>query len=74
MKSYARMSAQGDQLSRGRCESEIMDVTSSRTTRQFDHVSHAQGLADFEQLRASGRQESAQQSMPIELLQPSWQL
>jgi hypothetical protein len=48
-----------------------MDVSSSRTTRQVDHVSHAQALEDFAQRRASGREESAQQSMPIGLLQRS---
>jgi hypothetical protein len=68
---YARMSAQGDQLLRGRCESEIMDASSSRTTRQVDHVPHAQSLADFAQLRASGREESAEQSVAVEFLQPS---
>ncbi len=34
-------------------------------------MSHAQALADFAQRRASGREESAQQSIPIGLLQPS---
>jgi hypothetical protein len=48
-----------------------MDVSSSRTTRQVDHVSHAQALEDFAQRRASGREESAQQSMPVGLLEPS---
>jgi hypothetical protein len=48
-----------------------MDASSSRTTRQVDHVPDAQALADFTQLRASGCEESVEQPVPIELLQPS---
>jgi hypothetical protein len=68
---YARMRAQGDQMVRGQCESEIMDVSSRGTTRQVDHVQEAQALADFAQLRARGREESAEQPVPLELLLPS---
>ena len=44
---YARMRAQGDQLSGARCESEFMDASQNRTSRQVDHVPDAQALADF---------------------------
>jgi serine/threonine protein kinase len=68
---YARIRAQGDQMLSCQCESEIMDVSSRGTNRQVDHVPDAQVLADFAQLRASGREESADQPVPLELLQPS---
>ena len=68
---YARVGAQGDPLLAGRCESEITNASSGRTTRQVEHVPDAQALADFAQLRASGCEESAEQSVPLELLQPS---
>ena len=55
MQRYARMCAQGDQLSRGRCVSEIMDVSSSRTTREVDHVPHAQGARGFARVDAMNR-------------------
>jgi hypothetical protein len=58
---YAHIRAQGDQMVRGQCESDIMDVSSRGTTCQVDHVPEAQALADFAQLRASGREESAVQ-------------
>jgi hypothetical protein len=61
---YASMRAQGNQLVRGQCESEIMDVSSRGTTRQVDHVPEAQALADFAQLRARGREESADRPVP----------
>jgi hypothetical protein len=57
-----------DQMVRGQCESEIMDVSSRGTTRQVDHVPEAQALDDFAQLRARGREESAEQPVPLELL------
>jgi hypothetical protein len=67
---YACMRAQGDPLLMRRWESEFMDASSIRTTRQIDYVRDAQALADFAQLRASGCEESAQQSALAELLQP----
>jgi hypothetical protein len=67
---YARMSAQGDQLLRGGCESEIMDASSSRTTRQVDQVPHADPVGDFPQFRAAGREEAAHQTIAAELFHP----
>src|SRR5258708_2774466 len=68
---YARVGAQSDPRLEGRCESEITNASSGRTTRQVDHVPDAQMRADFAQLRASGCEESAEQPVPLELLQPS---
>jgi hypothetical protein len=71
MKSYARMSAQVHQLSRGRCESEIMNVSSNWTTRQIDQMPHTEAVADFPQVRTGGRKETAQQLFPAEPLYPA---
>jgi hypothetical protein len=65
------MKAQGDQSLRGRCQSEIRDASSRRTTCQADHVQYAMALADLAQLRAGGRKESAQQLVPLQLPQRS---
>ena len=62
---YARVRAQGDQSLRGRCQSETREASPSRTIRQIDHVPDARALANFAQLRASGREESAQQPVPL---------
>jgi hypothetical protein len=53
---YARVREQGDQSLRGRCQSETREASPSRTTRQIDHVPDVQSLANFAQLRASGRE------------------
>jgi hypothetical protein len=49
----------------------FLDASSGRTTRQVDHVPDVQALADFAQLRARGRKESAEQPVPLEILYPS---
>ena len=67
----ARTRAQGDRPLRGRCESELIDASSGRTIRQVDHVPDAQALADLAQPRASGCEESAEQPVALELLEPS---
>ena len=59
---------QGDPLLGGRCESEITNVSSNGTTPQVDQVTHTEAFADFPQLRAAGREETAQQSIPAKLL------
>jgi hypothetical protein len=65
------MSAQGDQLSRGRRESEIMNVSSNRITRQIDRVPDTEAFADFPQFRTGGRKEMAQQPITAEPLCPA---
>jgi hypothetical protein len=45
-------------------------ASSNRTTRQVDQVSDTEAFANFPQLRAAGREETAQQPIPAEPLQP----
>src|SRR5271156_4274419 len=47
-----------------------MIVSSDRTTRQVDHVPHADPVGDFPQLRAAGREEAAHQAIAAELFHP----
>jgi hypothetical protein len=45
-----------------------MVLSSNRTTPQVDQATHTEAFADFAQLLAAGREESAQQPIPAKLL------
>ena len=54
-----------------------MVLSSNRTTPQVDQATHTEAFADFAQLLAAGREESAQQPIPAKLLDlnlPAWAL
>jgi hypothetical protein len=48
-----------------------MVLSSNRTTPQVDQATHTEAFADFAQLLAAGREESAQQPIPAKLLDPN---
>jgi hypothetical protein len=45
-----------------------MVLSSNRTTPQVDQATHTEASGDFPQLLAAGREESAQQPIPAQLL------
>ena len=59
---------QGDRLAIARCERRFTMLSPNGTTLQVDQVTHTEAFADFSQLWAAGREESAEQSIPAKLL------
>jgi hypothetical protein len=62
------MLRQGDCAATARCEPRFRMLSSNRTTPQVDQATHAEAFANFAQLLAAGREESAQQPIPAQLL------
>jgi hypothetical protein len=48
-------------------------LSSNRTTPEVDQVTHTEASGDFPQLRATGREETAQQPISAKLLDLSFQ-
>ena len=60
---------QGDRTATAQFEPRFRVLSSNGTTPQVDRVTHTRAFADFLQLRAIGREETAHQSIPAELLE-----
>jgi hypothetical protein len=57
-----------DRAATARFKPRFMVLSSNRTTPQVDQATHTEAFADFAQLLAAGREESAQQPIPAKLL------
>src|SRR5580693_2372239 len=64
----ASMPRQSDRAATARFKPRFMVLSSNRTTPQVDQATHTEAFADFAQLLAAGREESAQQPIPAQLL------
>jgi hypothetical protein len=62
------MLRQGDRAATTRCKSRFSLLSSNGTTPQVDQATHTEAFADLPQLRAAGREETAQQPIPAQLL------
>ena len=62
------MPRQGDRVAIARCEPRFSTLSSNGTTPQVDQMTHTEAFADFAQLRAAGREETAQQPIPAKFL------
>jgi hypothetical protein len=62
------MPRQSDRTATARFRPRFMVLSSNRTTPEVDQATHTEAFADFAQLRATGREESAQQPIPAKLL------
>ena len=62
------MPRQCDRAVTARCEPRFTVLSSNWTTPEVDQVTHTEAFADFAQLRAANREESAQQPIPAKLL------
>jgi hypothetical protein len=62
------MPRQGDRTAIARCEPRFRMLSPNGTTPQVDQAAHTEAFADFAQLRATGREETAQQPIPAKLL------
>jgi hypothetical protein len=60
-----------DRAATARFKPRFMVLSSNRTTPQVDQATHTEAFADFAQLLAAGREESAQQPIPAKLLDPN---
>ena len=70
MSKAASVLNRGDRVATFRCNPRFMVVSSDRTTRQVDHVPHADPVGDLPQFRAAGREEAARQTIAAELFHP----
>jgi hypothetical protein len=59
---------QGDRAATARFGPRFKALSLNRTTPQVDQATHAEAFADFAQLRATEREETAQQPIPAKLL------
>ena len=66
----ASMPRQSDRAATARFKPRFMVLSSNRTTPQVDQATHTEASGDFPQLRAAGREETAQQPIPSKLLDP----
>jgi hypothetical protein len=57
-----------DRAATARFKPRFKAPSANRTTPQVDQATHTEAFADFAQLRAAGREESAQQPIPAKLL------
>src|ERR1700677_556453 len=64
----ASMPRPSDRAATARFKPRLMVLSSNRTTPQVDQATHTEAFADFAQLLAAGREESAQQPIPAQLL------
>ncbi len=62
------MGPHGDRTAITRCEPRFRMLSSNGTTPQVDQATRTQAVADFAQLRAAGREETAQQAIPAKRL------
>ena len=62
------MPRQSDRAATARFKPRFMVLSSNRTTPQVDQATHTEAFGDFAQLLAAGREESAQQPIPAQLL------
>src|ERR1700678_2563198 len=62
------MRGHGNRMAITRCEPRFWILSSHGTTLQVDQATHTEAFADFAQLRAADREESAEQSIPAKLL------
>src|ERR1700677_291698 len=64
----ASMPRPSDRAATARFKPRFMVLSSNPTTPQVDQATHTEAFADFAQLRAADREESAQQPIPAKLL------
>src|ERR1700678_4826642 len=64
----ASMPRRSDRAATARFKPRFMVLSSNRTTPQVDQATHTEASGDFPQLRATGREETAQQPIPAKLL------
>ena len=64
----ASMPRPSDRATTARFKPRFMVLSSNRTTPQIDQATHTEASGDFPQLRATGREETAQQPIPAQLL------
>src|SRR6202522_1550752 len=64
----ASMPRQSDRAATARFKPRFMVLSSNRTTPEVDQATHTEAVANFAQLLAAPREESAQQPIPAKLL------